>query len=151
MGLTEKQRTALLTDLHREIESVATRAVRVMAGTRETPDLAYPPNGGLTPVESAALASIPGNPALESALRKMVADAAAGAVFHLFCLIDGVADPINYEGTWMPLPVGKGKDADGGMLHDQFVDSYWHWRKQRPDPGWLLDNYEDANPESDHE
>jgi hypothetical protein len=31
-------------------------------------------------------------PALERALRKIIADAAASAVFHLFCLVDGVFD-----------------------------------------------------------
>lgn len=148
--MTEKQRTALMTDLHRQIESAAVRAAQAIVGSQETPHLTYPPNGGLTPVERAALTSLTRSPALDSALRRVVADAAADAIFHLFCLLDGVADPINYTGTWMPLPVGKG-NADGGMLHDEFMGSYWEWRSQRPDAGWRLDNFEDASTESGRE
>jgi hypothetical protein len=27
-------------------------------------------------------------------------------------------------------------------LHDGFYESYWAWRRRRPNPGWRLDTYD---------
>lgn len=128
-------RHVLFNELHRTIERSAAAAVaHLMTGT---PDLAYPPNHGFSRDETAAIASIPKTPAMESALRKLVASAAASPVFHLLCLADGVADPA---------PLADVQDSDstvaGLMLHDGFYESYWAWRRRRPDPGWRLDAFE---------
>ena len=133
--LEDIDRHSLFNELHRSVEQTATTSVEgLMAGG---PSLAYPPNHGFSPDEETALASIPKTPAMERALRKMVASAAATTIFDLLCLIDGVADAP---------PVDDVVDSDATavdlMLHDGFYESYWAWRRRRSDPGWRLDTYE---------
>lgn len=129
-------RHALFHELHRTIEESATHAVRkLMEGV---PELTYPPNNGFESDELQALESLPRTSALESALRKIVADAAASPLFHLMSLADGVADFPELK------DIRKGDQlAVEIMLHDGFYESYWAWRRRRPDPGWKLDNWED--------
>ena len=107
-------------------------------------DLSYPPNAGLSPAEQAALESLDVMPDLESALRKVIADASSAPLFRLFALLDGVGDPEEYDDLWSGLVLRKpGEDEEQSeMLHDQFFESYWEWRNRRPDPGWNLDTYE---------
>jgi hypothetical protein len=133
--LDDIDRNTLFHEMHRTIEEAATTAAReLMTGAAE---VAYPPNGGLLPDEIAALASIPRTPELESAPRKMLADAAAYPLFHLLCLADGVADPPELG------PDFTADEAPAGLpLHDGLYESYWAWRRRRPDPGWRLDNFE---------
>lgn len=131
--LEEVRSVVLLLEMHREIEAAATKAVGELIKGEH--NLQYPPNGGFTERERLALKSMPKSPELESALRKIIADAAAWPLFHLFCLADGVIDPDVNALSQVP-------QDDGMMLHDALYDSYWAWRKQRPDPGWRLDNYE---------
>ncbi len=127
-------RHVLFHEIHRSIEESATVAVeQLMAGS---PDLTYPPNHGLTPDEAAALESIPKTPEMERALRKVVASAAAGPLFRLFCLVDGVADPP------VALEVEERDRLADLPLHDGLFESYWAWRRRRLDPGWKLDTYE---------
>jgi hypothetical protein len=133
--LEDINRHALFNELHRSVEQSATVAVeQLMSGT---PDLTYPPNHGFLADEVAALASIPKSQAMERALRKLIASAAATAIFDLLCLVDGVADAPELEDV---------RDSDSTavdlMLHDGFYESYWAWRRRRPDPGWRLDTYE---------
>ncbi|MEO2091977.1 MAG: hypothetical protein ABGY75_21190 [Gemmataceae bacterium] len=133
--LEDIDRHALFDELHRSVERSASAAVeQLLAGA---PNLAYPPNYGLTPDEQAALASIQKSPAMGSALRKLIASAAATPIFDLLCLVDGVAD------AEMPQDVRE-SDATAVelMLHDGFYESYWAWRRRRPDPGWRLDTYD---------
>jgi hypothetical protein len=57
-----------------------------------------------------------------------------------------VADPEDYDGHWPPFQISpylEGEKEDV-FLHDDFFESYWLWRKRRPDPGWKLDN--EMNP-----
>jgi hypothetical protein len=130
--LEEVSRHAMFQEIHRTIEESATRTAHALLVGY--PDLTYPPNAGLLPDEIAALKSIPKSASMESALRKLFADAASHPVFHLMCLADGVADAPEFNGT---------EDRDDSlMLHDAFFESYWAWRKRRPDPGWKLDTYE---------
>src|SRR4030095_2052254 len=35
------------------------------------------------------------------------------------------------------------EDPPYAMLHDDFYDKYWDWRKTRGDKGWRLDMYDD--------
>ncbi|HYG83059.1 MAG TPA: hypothetical protein VD861_21865 [Pyrinomonadaceae bacterium] len=141
--MTEQEKEALLIEVHRYIEDAATRtAAALRAGSV---GILYPPNGGLTDAEQAALASLTVTPDLESALRKVIADAASIPLFHFFCLLDGVGTPQEYDGGWIGLALSRpNEDEDqGDFLHDEFNDTYWTWRKVRPDPGWKLDTYED--------
>ena len=132
--LEDIDRHALFNELHCSIERTATSAVKeLMSGV---PDLIYPPNHGLLQDEESALASIAKGPAMERALRKLIASAAATPIFDLLCLADGVSD--------VPA-LGDIKATDLTatelMLHDGFYESYWAWRRRRPDPGWRLDTY----------
>jgi hypothetical protein len=122
-------------EMHRSIEEAASAAARdFMEGA---PDLTYPPNHGFLPDELEALASLPRTAALEGALRKLIADAAAYPLFHLLSLADGIVDAPELD------DVQPGERIAGEiMLHDGLYESYWSWRRRRPDPGWRLDTYE---------
>lgn len=127
-------RHALFHEIHRAIEESATATVRqLMSGS---PELSYPPNHGLSPDEIAALGSIKNTPEMQHALRKLIADAAAHPIFHLFSLAEGVVDPPTLEDVQ-----DRERTAAEIMLHDGFYDSYWAWRRRRPDVGWRLDTY----------
>jgi hypothetical protein len=134
--LEDIDRHALFNELHRSIEQSATVTVeQLMAGS---PDLSYPPNHGLTAEEEAALATIDKTPAMASALRKLIADSAAAPIFELLCLVEGVTD------AEIPEDVQEADErVKELMLHDGFNESYWAWRRRRPDPGWKLDTYEE--------
>jgi hypothetical protein len=133
--LDEIDRHALFHEMHRAIEESATVTVNQLAAGE--PLLTYPPNHGLSPEEIAALDSIPKTPAMKSALRKIIADAAAYPLFHLLSLADGVAEPPLLDDVQE-----VEQSAVAIMLHDGFNESYWAWRRRRPDPGWRLDMYE---------
>jgi hypothetical protein len=100
------------------------------------PELTYPPNQGFLPDEAAAVDSIPRTPAMERALRKLIASAAAKPIFHLLCLADGVTEAPPLEDVQ-----DRDETAVEIMLHDRFGESYWAWRRCRPDAGWRLDVY----------
>jgi hypothetical protein len=140
----KKQRDALFLEIHKLIEQAAVDAVEGLATSNSR--LTYPPNGGLTEEEQTEVARLDLNPILKIALRKIIADAASVPIFHLFCLIDGVADPEGYDGLWLGyrlvLP-SKGEPAPSSRLHDEFFETYWKWRRTRQDAGWRLDNLED--------
>ena len=132
---------ALLIDMHRAVESIAAKSAAEI--NKPEDGLWYPPNGGLTAEESRALAMLQMSPALEGALRKVIANAAATPLFRLFACLDGVADPEGYSGDWNGLSIGEPlEDHPSEMLHDEFTESYWSWRALRRDPGWKLDLYE---------
>ena len=140
--LDEAQRRALLLHMHRSIEEVAAKvASELQSGT---PSLLYPPNSGFTDKESGSLAQLSSIPCLESALRKVVASAAASVLYYLIVILDGIGDPADYEGEWLGAtiePVLYDPDAtDPEPWRYDFFDSYWEWRKTRPDTGWCLDN-----------
>jgi len=141
--LTDVQLEALLVEAHRAIEEAATQAAEVIAGVRAVPDLAYPPNGGLTEAEASLVnAGMRGAEAV-AALRKIVADAAAAPLFRLLTLIDGVADPEDWKGNWLPLDLRDApEETDQPMLHDALFESYWAWVERRGDRGWRLDSAE---------
>ena len=133
--LEEIDRHVLFCELHRSIEESASLAAGNLS--RGFCDLTYPPNCGLSADEVAALQALPKIAALESALRKVIADAAAYPLFHLLSLADGVADPPSIA------DVSKDEHATNDlMLHDGFYESYWGWRRRRPDPGWRLDTFD---------
>lgn len=133
--LEDLDRHTLFHEMHRSIEEAATVSVKKLMD--HAPELDYPPNHGFLPDELDALTSLPRTQALERALRKVIADAAAYPLFHLLCLLDGVADAPELEGV---------AACDQGdveiMLHDGLYESYWAWRRRRADPGWRLDTYD---------
>jgi hypothetical protein len=145
--LPEEMRDALLIEIHRSVEESATQTAGDLVGSGKI-TLSYPPNNGLTAEEAAALKALPAIPQLESAFRKVIADAAFYPMFNLMSLIDGVADPVGFDGDWAgvrlkPMAEGEDEDDESSMLHDDIYESYWTWREQRPNPGWRLDTLED--------
>ncbi|HYF39826.1 MAG TPA: hypothetical protein VD930_09070 [Gemmatimonadales bacterium] len=141
--ISEQEKAALFTEVHRAIEEAAASAAAAVRS--QEVQLSYPPNAGFSPAEQRALASFPAAPEAESALRKIIADAASVPLFRLFCLFDAVGAPEDYEDVWLGLSLNTPDDDDeepDTMLHDEFFDSYWKWRERRPDPGWKLDTYQ---------
>ncbi len=133
--LEDIDRGSLFVEIHRSIEEAASHYARsVMGGEAH---LSYPPNHGFIPEEEAALNSIPKTEAMESALRKLLASAAAYPIFHLMSLAEKVGEPQE---------IGEVHEDDEAairlLLHDGFYESYWAWRRRRPDPGWRLDQYD---------
>lgn len=141
--MTEQEKEALFIEVHRYIEDAATSTAAALRAGRV--GILYPPNGGLTDAEQAALESLKVTPDLESALRKVIADAASSPLFHLFCLLDGVGTPHQHGEEWVGLALSRMTEDEepSNFLHDEFNDTYWTWRAVRPDPGWKLDTYED--------
>jgi hypothetical protein len=144
--LTEAQRRALLLQMHRSIEEVAARvASELRSGVAS---LSYPPNCGLTRDETRAIAELRSIAGLESALRKIVASAASFPLYHFICILDGIGDPADYDGEWLgaridPVPLDSDGSEENEPLRYEFFDSYWDWRKMRPEPGWRLDDLDD--------
>jgi hypothetical protein len=114
---------ALFREVHRAIRESADVTVRHLRD--KTPELNYPPNAALTTEERDALTALTLSPAASSALRKLIADAAAYPLFHLFSLIDGVADPVNAPAGWRGVHLGQGVNEPDPMLHDELYESYW--------------------------
>src|SRR5438309_900220 len=113
----------LFREVHRAIRETAAVTVRQLRD--KTPELAYPPNGILTPDERHALAALMLSPAACSALTKLIADAASYPLFHLFSLIDGVVDPMDAPAGWRGVHLGQGMSEPDPMLHDMLYESYW--------------------------
>ena len=138
---TETWLRTLLIEAHRAIEESASSAVEKLAAGRV--HMSYPPNAGLSPSEAGALTSLKLNPDQISGLRKIMADVASYPLFQVFCLIDGVTDPVQHSGKWPALRLeaaGAKARAESSMLHDEFFGTYWDWRKIRPETGWKLDS-----------
>ncbi len=136
----EDKLAALLVECHRLIEESASLTASALVNHSAMQHICYPPNAGLNKAERSALGSIENTPELESALRKVIANAAAAPLFSLFSCIDGVADPSEYDKEWLGLKFSEPTDGDSQqMLHDDFFETYWRWREIRNNPGWKLD------------
>jgi hypothetical protein len=142
--MTPDEMKRLMLGLHRSIEQQSEAvAAKITAQAPRTP--AYPPNGGLTDEEQAALKALEPDPALHSGLRKLIAGATAAVVFELFNFIDGTGAPAG-EQPWGAFHIDKMSKDEARrqvFLHDTFYETYWDWRKVRPDPGWRLDVLKD--------
>ena len=141
--MTDEQRQAFFLDIHRTIEETATRtAAALRSGTLR---LMYPPNGGFTSAEQEALGSLQVSPVLESALRKVIASASIGPLFRACTLLDGVANPHDFGGTWPVFSIREAGGDEGSVasLHDELFETYWRWREKRPEKSWRLDLYEE--------
>lgn len=121
----------LLRETHRFIDEAADTALeRLAAGSART--LYYPPGGRggadlLDETEARVLAQVVSSDLVRGALRKVLREAASSPLFHLFALIDGVADPADWSGdVWLGAELRPPEgDRDRDMLHDGFYDSYW--------------------------
>ena len=139
MQLSEENLHTLLVAAKQAVEEYACYSADSLfqGSVHEVP---HPPNGGFTTEEAQALQLLKGNMALKAAQRKVLADCAAGVVFDLLNHIDGTTDP--KQGEWSEVMlVDKHKDDEPHreFLHDAFFETYWNWRKIRPDTTWRLD------------
>jgi hypothetical protein len=140
--LSPAQLDALFLEVHRGIEDSARHVTNSLAPAGRLPQLAYPPNPGLSAEEQAALAGLASTPEAASGLRKVIADAIASSFFTFLNLLDGTADPMHLKDDHWPGFELVESEASEQMLHDHFFESYWLWRARRPDPGWTLDTYD---------
>jgi hypothetical protein len=106
--LSDEQFAALMTEVHRAIDEAAGKALAAL-GADGRPDLIYPPDVALSDEERRALAAVEPS----SALRKLIADAAAQPMFRLFALLDGLGDPDDYDDFW---PVWELAESEDGEL-----------------------------------
>lgn len=145
MPLSEKNQTIFLLALNAEVEDCARKTASAIFSNDPAATLSYPPNCGLTPAETAALNGVAHSAQLESALRKLIADAVASGLFGVLSLIDGVMDPDKRFGKWGGVvleDLNADDDSHREMLHDAFFDAYWNWRRLRPEKKWKLDLYD---------
>lgn len=124
-------RQTLLAELHRAIDDAAREGVAMLQSNGMEP--AYPPGVKLSDKEMAALAALNLSADQRSALRKVLRDVASRPLFRLLSLIDGVADPSEWEGVWLGARIEESTDdsSDGAMWHDDFYESYWDYEKDR--------------------
>ncbi len=138
MQLSDSNRRVLLLALHHLIEQYAAgSAADLLRGNASQLD--YPPNGGFTEAESQALTALAGKPAFESAVRKVLANCAAGVVFDLLNLLDGTSEPAHGAWSGVALVDKPAGDENTAFLHDDFLDTYWEWRDSRDNKDWHLD------------
>ncbi len=119
-------RNAILAEVHRAIHEAASSCVAAL----ENPNITYPPNEELTPAERSALAALFLSAEARSGMQKLLADTASYPLFHLFALMDGVGDPVDFPGEWTGLSLSV-KEDDEPMLHDDFCESYWDFAESR--------------------
>ena len=121
-------RDALLNEMHKAIDAATTNALGIIENRGIEP--AYPPGVELSAAELSALANITSSTELHSAFRKVLRDAASRPLFQLFALLDGVADPSQWEGLWLGADIiERADDSDREMWHDDFFESYWQYDK----------------------
>ena len=138
MQLSEANRRTLLIAANQAVEEYASYHANALLQGQDN-ELAYPPNGGFTPEETEALKLLQNNAVMASALRKVLADCAAGVLFDLLNLIDGTTEPMQGQWSEVVLVDKPENDEDREFLHDEFFEAYWGWRDIRPDNTWYLD------------
>ncbi len=131
--------------LHQKIEEYADASADMLQNGARSNELIYPPDGGLNQAERESLSILINNPVLKSALRKVLADNAAGILFELLNLVDGTTDPSASIGEWsgvMLVDTTDAPDLGDTMLHDEFFSTYLEWKEMRPNKSWTLDQLE---------
>jgi hypothetical protein len=95
--LNDDEKTALLVEVHRLIESSSNEMVSQIS---HSPNLTYPPGGDQFPKlsveEHEVLRTLLQSSTAKEALRKVIANAVAHAFFAWFCVLDGVGDPASW-------------------------------------------------------
>lgn len=146
MKASEHNIETLMLSLHMKIEEYSEYLSTQINNGNPIEHVTYPPNNGFTIEEIDSLRLLSSNQTLKSALRKLLADNIAGVLFDFFNYIDGTGDPEGKLGKWTELSfIDKTDEIEPPieMLHDKFYETYWNWRKIRPNQEWKLDNYEE--------
>lgn len=143
--LSTENQNILLTNCHRFIEENAVATTQYLVDKKVNQVLFYPPDCGLNEAENAAIASIDwGNNALQSALRKILANNSASVLFDLFNIIDGISEPDeDWTGVHIIDNTAENETENRDFLHDEFMATYWDWRTKRTETAWKLDTYGD--------
>ena len=117
-------RSVLLREMHRAIDDAMSHTMKVLDGREGA--LTYPPGVDLSKAERSAIETLALSAAARSALEKLLRDTAAAPLFHLFALLDGVADPRDWPGTWPGATITtlRGDRGPESMWHDDFYGSY---------------------------
>ena len=132
MNLSEENAKAILLDIHEDISDFADNSLSIIFDNNNN-SLTYPPGVDLTADEIEALNKINSSDNLRSALKKILADNAAGVVFNLLNNIDGTSDPRNATDTWVgvklvDLEPNAESESMEDFLHDEFYSTYWDWQ-----------------------
>jgi len=148
--MSENNEQALMVQVNADIEDAAQNAARSLMDGSFQSHITYPPNHGFTSEELTALAALKAMPNLESALRKIIADAASFPVSRVFEYIDGIADPNDdaWSGVYLTDRPDRGDNVelDDTSYHDGMQARYWDWRRIRPTKEWKLDVLDDEQP-----
>ncbi|WP_343304140.1 hypothetical protein AAHN97_21440 [Chitinophaga niabensis] len=145
--LSNKNAVALLLDINQDIEEYAALTIQKIIEDRDY-DLNYPPNNGLSALEKSELEKLDNNEHLKNALRKILADNAAGIIFNILNLLDGTGSPkLHYENWTGVKLIDEDPDTDAepfaDTLHDGFFEMYWEWKKVRGNKDWKLDTFDE--------
>lgn len=140
--LSQKNVVALLFDINHDIEENADFTVRTIIEDKK-PSLVYPHNNGLTDAEKAALNQLTNNEDLRSALKKVLADHAAGRVFNVFQLLDGAVLPGVGSEVWTGVKLVDEDTTPGTIpfddtLHNAFFETYYNWAEIKGLQDWQL-------------
>ncbi len=125
--INNKIKKALMLELHKAINEASKSAIK--SATKK--DLTYPPGINFTAKEVSALKNLNLSDDAKSALSKVITDACSYPLFHLFCLLDGVADP-EYGSNiqdWHGLTLSNKDENDNEMLHDKFYETFYDFNK----------------------
>lgn len=133
MGSSSTVREIVVLEAHRIIQAAVDDMLnKLRAGVQEG-SIAYPPGATISPREVKSLAAACGleDEAL-AGIRALVTDACASALFQLFALLDGVADPeVSLTDEWLGADlVAIDDDEDREMLHDAFFETWWKFHER---------------------
>jgi hypothetical protein len=113
-----KKIKALFYEIHKAIAEYSINVVYTYDGV----DISYPSGVQLTSDEILALKSLVLSPDAKSGLKKLISDACSYPVFHLFSLMDGVADPDSNEiEDWYGLDFSEKEVGSDTTLHDDVL------------------------------
>ena len=142
LKLSTENQSTLLVELNRIVEESAERSAQGITQQTIASEIACPPNGELNEDEQSMISNLESNDVMHSAMRKILSDCAASAIFHFLNLIDGTGDPEvgSWKGDGITLvDLTDNVESSSQMLHDDFLEQYWSWKKTRK-KDWSLDN-----------
>lgn len=124
--------------IRKMIEEYSNHLASELANGSLEDQVTYPPNTKFADKELVSLQLLASNQHLQSTIAKLVANNTASVFFDFFTLIDGTSDLDETLGEWTELAfVDKTDDIEptDEMLGDKLYETYWQWRKLRPDAG----------------
>lgn len=106
----------------RELNAVASEARRALDIAADEFIRTVFPVGLGTGADALTLQTLDQHPPDPATTREAFMRASRSAMFHVFCIIDGVSDPKDWrESIWLGLGLVR-REEDQPMLHDAFMD-----------------------------